>query len=30
METGVDDSDYKNETKFIKSLMDQPDSNIKD
>ena len=29
METGVDDSDYKKETKFIKSVMDQPDSNIK-
>ena len=28
METGVDDSDYKKETKFIKSIMDQPDSNI--
>ena len=29
METGVDDSDYKKETKFIKSIMDQPDSNMK-
>ena len=29
METGVDDSDYKKEAKFIKSIMDQPDSNIK-
>ena len=29
METGVDDSDYKKETKFIKSIMDQPNSNIK-
>ena len=29
METGVDDPDYKNETKFIKSIMDKPNSNIK-
>ena len=29
METGVDDPDYKNETKFIKSVMDQTDSKIK-
>ena len=29
METGVDDSDYKKEAKFIKSIMDQPDSNMK-
>ena len=29
METGVDDSDYKKETKFIKSIMDQPNSNMK-
>ncbi len=29
METGVDDTDYKAETKFIKSVMEQPDSNIK-
>ena len=29
METGVDDSDYKKEAKFIKSIMDQPNSNMK-
>ena len=29
METGVDDSDYKKEAKFAKSIMDQPNSNIK-
>ncbi|MAV63728.1 MAG: amidohydrolase [Candidatus Marinimicrobia bacterium] len=29
METGVDDSDYKKEANFIKSIMDQPDSNMK-
>ena len=29
METGVDDADYKKEAKFIKSIMDQPDSNMK-
>ena len=29
METGVDDSDYKKEAKFVKSLMDQTDSNMK-
>ena len=29
METAADDSDYKKEAKFIKSIMDQPDSNMK-
>ena len=29
METGVDDSDYKKEANFIKTIMDQPDSNMK-
>ena len=28
METAADDSDYKKEAKFIKSIMDQPSSNI--
>ena len=28
METAADDTDYKKEAKFIKSIMDQPTSNI--